>query len=135
MAASSARPHILAVIADDFGWANVGYHRLGAPTREVQTPNLDALVKDGVELTRHYAYKFCSPSRSSFQSGRLPVHVNTLNAEPTVHNPQDPIGGYAGIPVNMTGIAQKMKQGGYSTHMVGTFTDLPSMPCADAPSS
>ena len=28
---------------------------------------------------------------------------------------------YAGIPRNMTGIAQVMKRGGYSTHMVGKW--------------
>ena len=115
-----AKPHIVAIIADDYGWGNIGYHR-ATPTREVATPTLDALVADGVELTRHYAYKFCSPSRSAFQSGRLPVHVNFANAEPTVSNPADPIGGYAGIPVNMTGVAQLMRKGGYRTYFTGKW--------------
>ena len=120
--AASRRPHIVAVIADDYGWNNIGYHHAKPSTfPEVRTPTLDALVGDGVELTRHYAYRFCSPSRSSFQTGRLPVHVNTRNAEPTVRNPRDPVGGYAGIPVNMTGIAQKLRQGGYRTHMTGKW--------------
>jgi hypothetical protein len=33
------------------------------------------------------------------------VHVNVINADPGVHNPADTVGGYAGIPRNMTGIA------------------------------
>lgn len=111
-------PHIVTILADDYGWANVGYHHA---SKEVRTPSIDALVADGVELTRHYAYKFCSPSRSSFQTGRLPVHVNTHNAEPTVRNPQDPVGGYAGIPVNMSTIASVMGSAGYATHMVGKW--------------
>lgn len=113
-------PHIVAVIADDYGWGNIGYHR-ATPNREVVTPRLDALMRDGVELTRHYAYKFCSPSRSAFQSGRLPVHVNMANVEPTVRNPSDPIGGFAGIPVNMTGVAQKLRSAGYRTHFTGKW--------------
>ena len=111
-------PHIVMLLADDFGWGNIGYHH---DSPEVKTPQLDALKTDGIELTRHYAYKFCSPSRSAFQSGRLPVHVNTQNAEPTVRNPDDPIGGYAGIPVNMTSIAHVLKRAGYATHFTGKW--------------
>ena len=45
-----------------------GWHN---PT--ARTPNLDGLVKEGVELDRFYTFKYCSPTRSSFLSGRLPV--------------------------------------------------------------
>jgi hypothetical protein len=34
-------------------------------------------------------------------------------------NPKDPISGFQGIPRNMTGLATKMKQAGYSTHAYG----------------
>ena len=37
------------MMVDDWGWANVGYHR-DPPTREVVTPNINSLVKDGLEL-------------------------------------------------------------------------------------
>ena len=47
------------------------------------------------------------------------MHVNDRNAEPVVHNPADPIGGYAGIPRNMTGVAELMRRGGYKTHFTG----------------
>lgn len=59
---------------------------------------MDALVRAGIELNRTYAYKFCSPTRSSLQSGRLPTHVNVVNANPDIHNAQDPISGFAAIP-------------------------------------
>jgi len=108
------------ILADDFGWANVGYHR-NPPTNEVQTPNIDQLVKEGIELDRHYVYKFCSPSRSALQSGRNPIHVNTLNLEPTYYNPADPVSGFSAVPRNMTGIATKLKQAGYATHMFGKW--------------
>ena len=77
-----------------------------AVPQEIQTPNIDAIFgDDGVTLTRHYTYKFCAPTRSALQSGRLPVHVNTVNAEPECRNPDDLVSGYAGIPRNMTTIA------------------------------
>ena len=75
--AEDTKPHLVFMLVDDWGWANVGYHR-DPPTKEVVTPNIDDLVKNGLELDQHYAYQFCSPSRSSLMSGRLPIHVNDL---------------------------------------------------------
>ena len=106
----------------DFGWAEVGWHRAdGEGWKEVQTPHMDALVAEGLELDRAYAYKFCSPSRSSLQSGRLPVHVNMVNLSPDISNAADPVSGFAAIPRNMTGIATKMREAGYKTHQVGKW--------------
>ena len=117
---AAEKPHIIFMMVDDWGWANVGYHR-NPPTPEVVTPNIDSLVKDGLELDQHYAYQFCSPSRSSFISGRLPIHVNDMNKGIDSYNPDDPISGFAGIPRNMTGIATKLKGAGYATHQVGKW--------------
>ena len=114
------KPHIVFLLVDDWGWANVGYHR-HPPTQEVQTPNFDSLVKDGLELNQNYVFHYCSPSRSSLMTGRLPIHVNDLNNVACTYNPDDPLGGYAGIPPKMTGIAEKLKSAGYDTHMVGKW--------------
>ena len=78
--ASSTKPNIVFLLADDLGWANVGWH---AAASQSPTPVLDALVTNGVQLDRHYAFKFCSPSRCALQSGRNPIHVNVVNGDPT----------------------------------------------------
>jgi len=117
----SKPPHIIQILADDYGWADVGFHRKEDPTNEVQTPNIDQLVADGIELDRHYVFKYCSPTRSALISGRNPIHVNVLNLEPTYHNPKDPVSGFSAVPRNITGIAAKLKSGGYATHMVGKW--------------
>mmetsp|Transcript_61810 Transcript_61810/g.171314 ORF Transcript_61810/g.171314 Transcript_61810/m.171314 type:complete len:688 (-) Transcript_61810:103-2166(-) len=127
--AAAKKPHIVLVLADDYGWANVGFHRrgpAGTPEEkqakaEVHTPIIDALADAGIVLERHYAYKMCSPSRSALISGRLPVHVNTVNMPTTFYNKDDPVSGSGGIPRNMTGLAEKMRLGGYRTHMVGKW--------------
>ena len=44
-------------------------------------------------------------------SGRLPYHVNQINIGPQAPG--------AGVARNMTMIPRKLKQAGYSTHMIG----------------
>lgn len=101
-AAAPPRPHLIYILIDDLGWSNIGFHN-----KAVLTPNVDALVQDGVELTNHYVYKFCSPTRSSVLSGRLPIHVNQENSATEQR--------YAGIPLGMTLISEQLKKAGYAT--------------------
>lgn len=63
--AMPAKPNFIFILADDLGWADVAFHGGNAPT-----PNLDKLVREGVELTQHYSAATCSPTRSSFMTGR-----------------------------------------------------------------
>jgi len=103
----------------------VGYHRTPAddPTNEVQTPTMDSLCKEGIELNQSYAFWYCSPSRSAIQTGRNPIHVNVNNDGLMIHNPADPVSGFAGIPRNMTTIAWKMRDAGYATHFYGKWRE------------
>ena len=108
--ASRHKPHILFILADDMGWANIGYHRNSSQTAdekqgqlEVHTPAINALATDGIVLDRHYSYRICGPARSALISGRLAPHVLVKNVAVTAQNRDDPVSGYAGIPRNMTG--------------------------------
>ena len=75
----------------------------------------------GIALDRHYSYRICGPARSALLSGRLAPHVLVKNVAVTASNPEDPISGFAGIPRNMTGMGEKVRQGGYRTHYTGTL--------------
>lgn len=119
-ALSAERPNILHILLDDWGWADASWHR-PASYKDLQSPNMLELVKQGVELDRHYVYKYCSPTRSAVQSGRNPIHVNALNLDANRHNPKDSVSGFAGIPRNMTGMAEHLLRGGYDTHMYGKW--------------
>eukprot|EP01079_Euglenida_sp_SAG-EU17-18_P009674 gene9674-1741_t len=129
------------MLCDNLGWGNVGWHRPGFP--EIQTPVMDQLVASGVELDRFYTYQvvypdlppsapapsswrsstkllglfattaYCSPSRSSFLSGRVPFRVNLYNAPETGVN--------QGLPLNMTSLAEKLSSAGYKTHHIGKW--------------
>ena len=119
-AAAQPPPNILMVLSDDVGWGNVGWHR-EANFREVQTPNLDSLVTQGIELTQMYTFKYCSPTRSALQSGRNPIHVNILNVL-GAHNPNTTdTSGYSGVALNMSTIPEKMRAAGYIPHAVGKW--------------
>ena len=120
----ATKPHLLYILADDFGWADADWHR-PAGWNESATPRMHDQVKRGVELDSMYAFKFCAPSRSAIQSGRNPIHVNVQNYQPVVwasDDPQrDPDSGFAGIPRNMTGMAAVLRSAGYRTHFVGKW--------------
>ena len=107
----------------DYGWAGAGWHNsvLTGGQREVQTPHMDKLVATGIELNQHYTFKFCSPTRSSLQSGRNPIHVNVQNVGPDRHNPDDPVAGFSAIARNMTGMAVHMQAAGWRTAAVGKW--------------
>jgi arylsulfatase A-like enzyme len=110
-AAAPHKPHIVYFLVDDLGFSNVGYNN--RPNPEPLTPHIDALHDGGAELTNYYVYRFCSPTRSSFISGRLPYHVNQEN-----HPPASPGGG---VPLEMTTIADKLNASGYLGHQIGKW--------------
>jgi arylsulfatase A-like enzyme len=86
-ASASPRPHLVMLLGDDLGWANVGWHHNDT---EVVTPSLNHLVTAGIELDSMYAFKYCSPSRSALQTGRNPIHVNVVNPQTTIQTRRMP---------------------------------------------
>lgn len=67
---SKKSPNIVFIVADDYGYRDIGYH--GA---EFATPNLDKLASDGVKLENYYVQPICSPSRSQLMTGRYQVRI------------------------------------------------------------
>ena len=64
-------PNIVLILADDMGWNDVSTHGGGAGGGTVQTPNIDALAREGVDFTTGYAANAtCAPSRAAILSGR-----------------------------------------------------------------
>ena len=59
-----ARPNVLIIIADDLGYSDVG-----AFGGEIHTPNIDALAREGVQLTSFHTATNCSPTRAMLLTG------------------------------------------------------------------
>lgn len=115
---AAPRPHVVFFMADDLGHGNVNFNR-ETPVPEAATPSMDALVDEGVHLNRVYAYVFCAPTRAAVLSGRLPIHVNILNLDPSAWNATSGEG--AGIPTKMEGLGKVMQRGGYYTSAIGKW--------------
>jgi arylsulfatase B len=106
--ANATKPNIVFTMADDLGWYNVEWHN-----SDMKTPHTAQLVKEGLELDRHYAFVYCSPSRSSLMTGRVPYHVQQVNRQ------NCDVG--QGAHKDFTFIAQKLKEVGYETAHVGSI--------------
>src|SRR4051794_29730257 len=68
--AAPRRPNVVLIVADDQGWNTVGYHG-----GFVQTPNIDRIAKQGVELDRFYVSPMCSPTRAGLMTGRYAMRM------------------------------------------------------------
>jgi arylsulfatase A-like enzyme len=105
---SKTRPNVLIVLADDLGYADVGFHGC----KDIPTPNLDALAAGGVRLTNGYVSgPYCSPTRAGLMTGRYQTRFGHE------FNPA----GDQGLPLNETTLADRLKAAGYVTGLVGKW--------------
>jgi len=84
MAGQRDRPNLLIIHTDEHNFRTLGCYRALMPKEQalmwgstvVETPNIDWLAKHGAVCTRFYGTTpVCSPSRSSFVSGRYPQNT------------------------------------------------------------
>ena len=63
---AATRPNIVVILADDQGWGDLGV----SGNRNLNTPNIDSLARDGAVFDRFYVCPVCSPTRAEFLTGR-----------------------------------------------------------------
>ena len=107
--AAEERPNIIIILADDLGWADVGYHG-----SDIETPHIDRLAKEGVKLNRFYATPFCSPTRAALMTGRDPLKLGVAYS---VLMPWE----NGGVSLDEHFMPQSFQEAGYNTAMVGKW--------------
>ncbi|MEL0088727.1 MAG: sulfatase-like hydrolase/transferase [Halieaceae bacterium] len=106
---TTIKPNILVMVADDLGWADVGYHG-----GDIDTPSLDLLAEQGVQLNRFYTTPICSPTRAALMTGRDPIRLGVAYG---VILPWDNIG----VHPDEHFMPQSFQGAGYQTAMVGKW--------------
>jgi arylsulfatase A-like enzyme len=74
--ASSEKPNIVFILADDLGLDGVGCY--GSDEYKARTPNIDSLAKTGVRFETCYGTPLCGPSRCQLLTGRYPFRTGGL---------------------------------------------------------
>ncbi len=110
---SDDRPNFLVIVADDLGYADVGFQGC----KDIPTPHLDSLAKNGVKCTNGYvSHPFCSPTRAGLLSGRYQQRFGHENNPAWL--PESTV---AGLPLTETTLPDVMKAAGYATGAVGKW--------------
>ena len=106
-AAPTAKPNIILIYTDDHGWADLG---LQGVDKDIRTPNLDAIVRDGVRFTHGYvSAPQCVPSRAGVITGRYQQRFGVED------NSQGP------LPLAELTIAERLKPAGYVSCQIGKW--------------
>ena len=108
----AAKPNIILILSDDFGYGDSGVYG-GGPNRGMPTPNIDRLASEGMTFFTFYAQPSCTPGRAAVQTGRIP---NRSGMTTVAFQGQ---GG--GLPAAEWTLASVLKQGGYQTFFTGKW--------------
>ena len=106
--ADGERPNVIVIFTDDHGWPDLGVSGI---YKDLRTPNLDRLAKDGVYATNGYASApQCVPSRAGILTGK---YQNRFGVESNGVS-------LTGFDAEKT-IAERLKAAGYATGQIGKW--------------
>ncbi len=111
------RPNIVILLADDWGFTDVG-----AFGGEMRTPNIDALAMAGVRFSNFHAAGSCAPTRAMLQTGVSNHRAGLGNMPETIPPEHRGKPGYDTVMSNnVVTIAQLLRDGGYRTYLTGKW--------------
>ena len=71
--ATSKRPNIVLVMADDMGYTDIGCYG-----SEIKTPELDKLAAGGVRFTQFYNTSRCCPTRAALLTDSILIRLGLV---------------------------------------------------------
>ncbi len=116
-ASPKAPPNIVVLVADDWGFTDVG-----AYGSEISTPHLDALAKRGAKFSNFHTASVCSPTRAMLLTG-VDNHRNGVGNMPeTTPAAHEGKPGYEGVLNDRAvTLATLLKDRGYHTYITGKW--------------
>ena len=111
--AEAKRPNVIVIVADDMGYADIGVHGC----KDIPTPHIDSIAKGGVRCTNGYVSgPYCSPTRAGLLTGRYQQRFgHEFNPGGKEDRPD------VGLPVTEVTLADRLKEAGYRTGLVGKW--------------
>lgn len=106
---AASQPNVVIIMADDLGFADVGFNG-----GKIDTPAIDQLESQGVELQRFYTTPLGAPTRAALMTGRDPMRLGITYSEILAWD-------NLGVHPNEHFMSQSFKQAGYQTAVMGVW--------------
>ncbi len=105
--AASPRPSVVVMLADDAGWGDYGFNG----NRQLQTPHIDRIAKEGAVLERFFVCPVCSPTRAEWLTGRYHLRGGVTGVST----------GQERLDLDESTIADAFRAAGYATGAFGKW--------------
>jgi arylsulfatase A len=111
------KPNIIFIMCDDLGYGQVGCYG----QKMIQTPRIDRMAEEGLLLTDYYSgTAVCAPSRCALMTGQHVGHTY-IRGNHEIKKTAEHASGQLPIPAETITVAEKMKEAGYATALVGKW--------------
>lgn len=121
-------PNIIYILADDLGYAEIGAYG----QEKIETPNIDALAKEGMRFTQHYtSAPVCAPARYMFLTGKHAGHAYIRGNHEWRERgdvwsymamaKDSTLEGQKPVPENTLTLGHRLQEVGYETGIIGKW--------------
>ncbi len=100
-------PNVVVLLADDAGWGDYSFNG----NRQVDTPHIDSIARQGAVLDRFYVCPVCSPTRAEFLTGRYHLRGGVVGVST----------GQERLDLDESTIADAFRAAGYATGAFGKW--------------
>jgi arylsulfatase A-like enzyme len=115
---AAEKPNIVLIMVDDMGYSDIRPYG-----GEIETPNIDALARNGLRFTQFYNSARCCPTRATLMTGLHPhqTGIGHMTEEESPGAKDVPPAYVGNINDSCVTIAQVAKSAGYATYMTGKW--------------
>ncbi len=104
---AAQRPNVVVILTDDQGWGDLSL----SGNKDLSTPHVDSLARDGASFDRFYVCPVCSPTRAEFLTARYHPRSGVYSTS----------AGGERMDLDETTIADVFKAAGYATAAFGKW--------------